>query len=77
MDRITSRIMSQQCPHRRPPTLADRVKSIWSSVPLSRATRCQYNVGHLGTHCDQRREEWATPEPVEQRLPRAYRRLMG
>jgi hypothetical protein len=68
-------IVSQQCPHRRPPTLRDRWKSMWTSVPLSRMTRCQYDVGHFGQHCDPQSHQWATPSWVERSRPRAYEEL--
>jgi hypothetical protein len=68
---------SQQCPHRRPPTLRDRLKSMWTSVPLSRMTRCRYDVGHLGLHCDLQSHHWAMPCRVEQRRPRADQELMN
>jgi|PlaIllAssembly_1097288.scaffolds.fasta_scaffold04099_4 hypothetical protein len=68
-------ILSQQCPQRRRPTLRDRLKSMWTSVPLSRMTRCQYNAGHLGLHCDAQSHQWATPDQVEQRRPGAYQEL--
>jgi len=76
MNRLSARILPQQCPHRHPATLADRVKSLWMGVPLPHLTRCQYSVGHLGTHCDRQGQVWATPQPVGQRLPRAYEKLM-
>jgi len=67
--------LSQQCPQRRRPTLRDRLKSMWTSVPLSRLTRCQYNAGHLGLHCDAQSHQWVTPPRVEQPRPDAYQEL--
>jgi len=68
-------IPSQQCPQCRRPTLWDRLKSIWTSVPLSRKTRCQYGAGHSGLHCDAESHRWATPSRVDLSGPGAYEEL--
>ncbi len=67
MDANATSSTSQQCPHRRPPTLRDRLKSMWTSVPLSRMTRCQNEAGHHGLHCDLQSQQWATPSWAMQR----------